>query len=714
MSGMNQCLLKWFRQQLPPISDAERDVLEAGDVWWEEQLFSGKPNWRQLFAFKKPTLSEEEQSFIDNQTEILCCMLDDWQIQQDNDMPKAVWDYIKSEGFWGLVIDKKYGGWGFSAFAHSTIVTKIASRSLTAALTVMVPNSLGPAEFLSHFGTREQKEYYLPRLVKGKEIGCFALTGLHAGSDAMSIPDSGVICKGNYQNHETIGIRLNWDKRYITLSPIATLTAVVFHLTDPDRLLEGQKNIGITVALIPANTPGIQRGARHKPLNLAFLNGPIRGENVFIPLDFIPGGKAALGNGWRMMMECLSMGRGISLPSIATAAAKISFLTSGAYAQIRQQFKQSIGEFEGIDEALAKIGGFTLLCEATRLFSAQAIDEGLRPSIGSAITKFYLTELGRKTVNCAMDIHAGRGIQMGPRNYLALIYQGMPISITVEGANILTRNLIIFGQGILRCHPYLGKELMATRDLGRLLLAHTGFLVSNMGRIVFYGITGGCGVVIHLKTRLKKYLRQFTRMSTALSVVSDLTLISMGAELKFRESITARLSDVVGHLYLASALIKYYHENEEPLNEWPFVEWALDYCLSEIQIAFDGLFTNFPKRWVAFLMRCIIFPWGRAYFPPKDRTSFSVAKAMQEVNGVRDHLTRYCYIGSTEEAIGRLENAFREWQKVKLLWKKIPGTGDLSDRIDAAYKESQLTLNERDQLKAFAALYRDALQVDEF
>ncbi|MDE3401044.1 MAG: acyl-CoA dehydrogenase, partial [Coxiella burnetii] len=713
-------LLTRFRQQLPPISQIEREVLQAGDTWWEKQFFSGNPDWEQLFALKKPTLTQEEQAFIDNQTETLCQLINDWQLQQDGDLPATVWNYIKQEGFWGLIIAKKYGGREFSALAHSSIVTKIASRSIAAAITVMVPNSLGPAEFLSHYGTEEQKRYYLPRLAKGEEIGCFALTAVEAGSDATNIPDTGVVCRGNYNDQNVIGIRLNWDKCYITLAPIATLIAVAFQLSDPDHLLGDEENIGITVALIPADRPGIKRGARHKPLNLAFLNGPIRGKDVFIPFDFIPGGKPALGKGWGMMMECLSLGRGISLPGVATAGAQLSFLTSGAYAQIRHQFKRPIGDFEGIAFSLAQIGGITFLCEATRIFSAQAVDEGLHPSIASAIAKYYLTELGRKALNHAMDIHAGRGIQLGPRNYLGLVYQAVPISITVEGANILTRNLIIFGQGVLRCHPYLGKELIAAQkadpsEFNGLLLKHIGLFATNLCRLIFYGISGGRGIVIRRKTRLKNYLRQLTRMSCALNVVGDVTLLALGAELKLKESLTARLSDIVGYLYLASAVIKYDHDNAEPIDDWPFVKWSLDYCLSEIQRAFDELFRNFPKRWEGFLMRRLVFPWGRAYSPPNDQTTLAVADKMQHPSEVRDRLTRYCYIGNEKEAVGRLEKAFQEWQNVKPLWKKIHGMrGNLSTRIEATYQAGRLSSEERDKLQAFAVLYWDVLQVDEF
>ncbi len=726
-------LLHWFRKQQPPISSSERDVLEAGGVWFEKQFFSGRPDWSQLFQASSVQLTSDEQSFIDNPVETLCSLLNDWEIQQNHDFPKAAWDYIKKEGFWGLIIEKKYGGHGFSAAAHSAIVTKIASRSIAAAITIMVPNSLGPAEFISHFGTEEQKNHYLPRLVCGEEIGCFGLTAPEAGSDATNIPDVGIVCNGVHEGKEVVGIRLNFEKRYITLAPIATLIAVAFKLYDPEHLLGGKENIGITVALIPRDTPGVEAGLRHRPANLAFPNGPLRGKDVFIPLDFILGGPSCRGRGWRMMMECLSLGRGISLPALATGAAQLSFRTSGAYAQLRRQFKRSIGEFEGVGLALAKIGGFTYLCDATRLFTAQAVDVGARPSIASAITKCHVTELGRQAVMRAMDIHAGRGIQMGPRNYLGMAYQGMPIGITVEGANILTRSLIIYGQGVLRCHPYLREELMAAEhpedtssqaQFDKLFLSHVGFILQNACRTFFYGVTGGKTVGMRINTRAKKYLRQLTRMSYALSFISDFALAGIGAEFKFKESLSARLGDVLSHLYMASAVIHHYHSRGELLEEWPFVTWSLDYCLWQIQEAFDKFFANFPNRFLAFFMRRLVFPWGRAYVAPTDRDSFLIAESMQRGSKLRDSLTEYCYIGDKDtDAVRRVESAFQSWEKVKPLWHKLKSiktkNSDYSPNkllkpIEGARQTGQINEDEYEQLRDFAGRYWDALQVDEF
>ncbi len=716
--------LHWFRQQQPPISASERDVLEAGGVWMEKEFFSGCPDWQRIFTHQKRKLTDIEQSFLDNQVTTLCSMLSDWEIQQANNFPDSAWEYIKREKFWGMIIDKKYGGLGFSAIAHSAVVTKIASRSISGAVTVMVPNSLGPAEFISYFGSEEQKHYYLPRLAMGEEIGAFALTGPSVGSDAMSVPDTGVVCRGNYDGKEVLGIRLNFNKRYITLAPVATLFAIAFKLQDPEHLL-GENAVGITVALVPRNTHGVEAGSRHQPLNQGFLNGPVRGKEVFIPVDFVVGGVKSCGKGWRMMMECLSVGRGISLPALATGAAQLSCRTSGAYAQLRRQFHRSIGQFEGVEIALAKIAGFTYLCDSTREFTAAAVDAGVHPSIASAITKYHLTELGRQSVMHAMDIHAGRGIQMGPRNYLACIYEGIPIAITVEGANILTRNLIIYGQGVLRCHPYLRDELIAAENpsdanrnkpFDRLFLSHIGFLLNIVARTFIYGISGGRGIRIKQNTRTKKYLRQLTRMTYAFNVLTELTLAVVGAKFKFKEALSARLGDVMSHLYLASAVLHRYSANQEPLDEWPLVQWSLDYCLWKIQDAFDEILMNFPNCWLAGILRWLVFPWGRSYRSPNDQLSFSVAQLMQKSGNVRDKITQYCYIGdSQEDSVGRVEMAFKQWEKVKSLWGKMHAdSGAIMQDLKSAYENGKINENEYKELCKFAELYWDALQVDEF
>lgn len=722
--------LHWFRKQQPSLSQSEIDVLQAGGTWWEAEIFTGHPNWSSMIHSEVPVLTKEEQTFIDNQVETLCQMLNDWQIQQDNDMPPEVWDYIKKEGFWALAIEKKYGGHEFSAIAHSTIVSKIASRSISAAISIMVPNSLGPAEFIAQFGTTEQKKYYLPRLATGKEIGCFALTAIEAGSDATAIVDKGIVCMGNYRGEHVLGVRLNWEKRYITLAPIATIIALAFKLYDPEHLLGQNEEVGITVGLIPTDLPGVTQGTRHAPLDMAFLNGPIRGKDVFIPMELIPGGPTKCGEGWKMMMECLSIGRGISLPALATGATKLCFRMSGAYAQIRQQFKRSIGQFEGIAESLAHIGGYTYLCEASRLLTAQAVAKGARPAIASAITKYHLTEMNRRAVNRAMDIHAGRGIQMGPRNYLGRIYQSLPIGITVEGANILTRNLIIYGQGVMRCHPFLSAELKAAahltdkvqnKNFDRLFLSHIGFFSSRLLRALVYGVTGGRWIHVKEKSRTTKYLRQMTRMSNAFVMVTEVTLLIMGSKLKFKESLSARLGDIMSYLYLGAAVTKFYSDNGKRAGEWPFAAWALRYCMDRIQISFDDFFANFPNRLLARLMRWVIFPWGRAYGPPRDKLSAEVANAMQRDSDVRDRLTQYCYIGGANESAGRIEETFRHFERVSPLLHKLQQEQKilrkqhtLDERVAVAFETGILSMEEQEQLQQFLQLYRDALQVDEF
>ena len=451
--------LEWFRGVLPPMSDTERDAIEAGTVWWDGQLFSGRPDWNQLLAVPAPRLTAEEQAFVDGPTEQLCAMVSDWEIGQRMDLPPDAWAFIKEQGFFGLIIPREYGGKGFSALAHSQIVMKLATRSADLASTVMVPNSLGPAELLLHYGTDEQRQRYLPRLARGEEIPCFALTGPLAGSDAGAMPDSGIICRGQWQGEEVLGLRLNWEKRYITLGPIATLLGLAFKAYDPDHLLGEQDELGITLALIPTDLPGIDIGKRHLPLGAAFMNGPNAGKDVFVPLEAIIGGPAMLGKGWMMLMNCLSVGRSISLPAVGTSAAKTCAYASGRYARIREQFNVPLSAFEGIQAPLGRLAGNAWLMDAARVLTARAVDLGEKPSVLSAVLKYHLTERGRECIAHAMDIHGGKGIIMGPNNYLARAWQGAPIFITVEGANILSRNLMIFGQGAIRSHPYVLKEM---------------------------------------------------------------------------------------------------------------------------------------------------------------------------------------------------------------------------------------------------------------
>ena len=728
MQLLTKSIIKKVGKNLPSMSETEKIALEAGDVWWEGELFRGNPNWNQLINLPKPQLTEEEKSFIDNQTEKLCDMLNDWEIVHErSDMPNKVWDFIKNEGFLGLVIGKEYDGHGFSAYAHSCVITKIASRSISAAINIMVPNSLGPGELLTHYGTLDQKKYYLPRLAKGKEIPCFGLTSPFAGSDATNMPDKGVICKGIHEGKEIIGIKLNFHKHYITLAPIATVLGVAFKCYDPDHLLSDKENRGITLCLISTNHPGVAVGTRHSPIDLAFMNGPIRGKNVFIPLDWLIGGPEKIGQGWHMLMECLSIGRGVSLPSLATATGKLSYRMTGAYAKVRQQFRMSIGRFEGVGEAMARIGGFTYLCESARRLTTTGLDQGIKPSLVSAISKYHMTEMARKVVNDAMDIHAGRGIQLGPKNYLGFVYTAIPVSITVEGANLLTRNLIIFGQGAIRCHPYILKEMQAINDLNifdGLLHQHIGFTISNFVRVRLYGISGGKFIRSPKTGFTAKYYRQLTRMSAALALVADIAMMSLGGELKRKEQLSARLGDVLSHLYLASSVLKYFHDHDEPVSDKIFVTWTLDYCLHNIQIALDEFLANFPKSFLSWVLRWVIFPWGRAYHFPSDRVTQSIAAEMMQQTALRDRITSFCYVGKDrKDPTGLMELAFQSMLAAKDAKHKlytaasagrVPRHASLTEQLQAALKAGIINQSEADSIMTADTLCNDAVQVDEF
>ncbi len=727
-------LIRLLRQKMPPISDTEREAIEAGDVWFEQELLSGRPHWKKLLHLNLPQLTAEEQAFLDNQVETLCLMTSDWKIINEyQDLPVEIWDYLKQECFFGLVIPKEYGGLGFSALAHSSIILKIATRSLSTAIDTMVPNSLGPAELLLHYGTDEQKKYYLPRLAQGLEIPCFALTSPDGGSDAGSMKDSGVVCYGEHEGKKVLGIRVSWDKRYITLAPIATVLGLAFRLYDPDNLLGSIEDCGICLCLIPTSHPGVEIGHRHYPLRLAFLNGPTRGKNVFIPMDWIIGGMVRVGQGWKMLMECLSIGRGISLPAVGSACAQLSYRMTGAYARLRQQFNVPISQFEGVEEALSVIAGSAYLLEATRLLTAGAVDLKIKPSILSAIAKYHMTEIARKLINHAMDIHGGHAIQAGPRNFLEMAYTAMPIGITVEGANILTRNLIIFGQGIIRCHPYLLKEvtLLSAEEtsenntaLDQLLLSHIGHVVSNTVRTLWLGLTNARFVWSPEKGASARYYRALTRMSSAFAFLSDVCLLIFSGNLKRKERISARLGDILSQLYLASAVLKYFKDRGSRASDIDSVHWCVQTCLADMQIAFNELLQNLPIPGLGRLLRWFIFPFGAAYPKPTDRLSHRMTQSMLHPNELRDALTRFCYISKDEtDPMRSIENAFEQVEKIDPLWKKfksalrkgtisLPGT--LDEQLDRAVQLSILTLSEMQDLKQFFVLYQDIIRVNEF
>jgi acyl-CoA dehydrogenase len=726
-------VLELFRGIMPKMSQTERDALEAGTVWWDGELFSGRPDWRRLLESPEPRLSDEEQAFLNGPVNTLCQMIDDWQVTEElHDLPPEVWQYIKDNGFFGMIIPKRYGGLEFSALAHSTVVMKIATRSITAAVTVMVPNSLGPAELLLHYGTDEQKDYYLPRLAIGQEIPCFALTGPEAGSDASSIPDRGVVCRGHFRDEEVLGIRLNWDKRYITLGPVATLLGLAFRLYDPDHLLGEQEDIGITLALIPTDTQGIWIGHRHAPLDIPFQNGPNRGKDVFIPLDWVIGGRDQVGNGWRMLMECLAAGRSISLPALSTGAGKLASRATGAYARIRKQFRTPVGRFEGVEEALARIAGHTYMMDAVRTLTAGAVDLGEKPSVISAIAKYNLTATMRQVINDAMDVQGGSGICLGPRNLLGRVYQAIPISITVEGANILTRSLITYGQGAIRCHPYVLQEMRAVADgeseLGarafdHALFGHIGFTLSNAVRAFWLGLSDGRLYLAPVTGPSGRYFQKVARMSAAFALCSDFAMLLLGGSLKRREKLSGRLADVLSQMYLVSAMLKRYEDQERQLQDLPLLRWACDEALFTIQASLDVLIANFPSRPVAALLRLLVFPLGRRYRQASDRLGHQVATTLLSPSNTRDRLTAGVYVNEdTEQAIGRIEHAFQVVAGAETVEKRLARArrdgqvhaDDEATLLVEAIRAGILSPSDAEMLKLAQATRRDVIQVDDF
>ena len=673
-----------YRKVLPQMSETERDALEAGTVWWEGELFRGKPDWKKLHAYPQPKLTQAEQSFMDNEVEEACRLVDDWKVTHElYDLPHEAWRYIKDKGFLGMIIPKKYGGLEFSAYAHSQIVTKLSTRSSALSVSVMVPNSLGPAELLLHYGTDEQKNHYLPRLAKGVEVPAFALTSPWAGSDAASIPDSGVVCKGMWQGKEVLGMRVNWDKRYITLAPVCTVFGLAFHLYDPEGLLGDKKHIGITCALVPYDHPGVDTGRRHFPLNAMFMNGPTRGKEVFMPLDFIIGGPKMAGQGWRMLMECLAAGRSISLPSSNTGMAQMTARAVGGYARVRSQFKMAVGKFEGVEEALTRIGAYTYMMDAVRKMTAGAVDLGEKPSVVSAIAKYHVTERARVVVNDGMDIIGGKGICLGPSNFMGRAYQQVPIGITVEGANILTRSLIIFGQGAIRCHPYLLPEMQAAQnpdvkkglvDFDRALWAHIGFTIKNGLRALWLGMTGShfVGVNADVAPEMKRYYQQMTRFSAAFAFMSDISLLVLGGSVKRREKLSARLGDILAQMYLISCTLKRYEEEGRKAEDAPLAHWAIWDAMYKAQQAFDGVIANFPIRFIAAFLHRSIFPWGHPYVVPSDDVGHQVAKLLITPSKTRDRLTAECYIPMLEtEPVGAIELALTATLEAEAIEAKI-------------------------------------------
>ena len=727
-------LFAWFKRVLPPMSATERDAIEAGTVWWDGELFSGRPDWDTLLGYPKAQLTEEEQAFIDGPTEALCAMVSDWQIGQQMDLPAEAWAHIKQHGFFALIIPKQYGGKGFSAYAHSQVAMKLATRSGDLASTVMVPNSLGPAELLLHYGTDAQRDHYLPRLARGEDIPCFALTGPLAGSDAGAMPDTGIICKGQWQGEEVIGLRLNWEKRYITLGPVATLLGLAFKAYDPEHLLGEEEDLGISLALVPTETPGVEIGRRHLPLGAAFMNGPNSGKDVFIPLDYLIGGQEMLGKGWMMLMNCLSVGRSISLPAVGTGAAKFTSLTTGQYSQVREQFNVPLSAFEGIQEALARIGGNAWLMDSARILTANAVDLGEKPSVLSAILKYHLTERGRECISHAMDVHGGKGIVMGPNNYLARSWQGAPIFITVEGANILSRNLMIFGQGAIRCHPYVLKEMalasredqdQALQEFDELLLQHIGFAVSNAASSLLLSLGFGVFSQVPGDRISRPYFRALNRLAASFALLADTSMMLLGGELKRRERLSARLGDVLSHLYLASAALKRYHDLGYPEHSQPMLRWAVEESLGKAEQALEELLSNFPSKLLGCALRVLVLPLGRPHKGPSDELDAEVAGIIGRNSGdpALEELLEGCYRPQAEQdPVGALQYAMNLLQDVQGLQKKLHKAvkaGQVQELpgqslIDAALAAGVLNPEEAHSLHQAEAARRVVIDVDDF
>ncbi len=722
-----------YRRMLPRMSKTEQDALEAGNVWWDGELFSGMPDWRKLQHLPPPKLTAEEQAFLDGPCEELCRMLDDWEITHELlDMPPKVWRYLKEQRFFAMIIPKEYGGLGFSPLASSMVLTKVSSRNATASSTIGVPNSLGPAELLLHYGTEEQKQRWLPGLASGEEVPCFALTSPRVGSDATALIDHGVVANGVYEGREILGIRLNWEKRYITLAPVATVLGLAFKLYDPDHLIGDVDEYGITAALIPTNLPGIEIGRRHFPINIPFQNGPTRGKDVFVPLDAIIGGPKMAGQGWRMLVQLLSVGRSIVLPSNALGAAMAAVYASGAYARLRRQFGLPIGKFHGVGEALARMAGNLYTMSAASRVTCTALANGEKPAVPSAILKYHNTELGRQIANDGMDVHGGKAIMLGPKNYMARGYESVPIAITVEGANILTRNLIIFGQGAIRCHPFVRAEMDAAKDedrerglvaFDRLLFKHLGYTLSNAARSWLQAITLARFTDVPSLGSTRRYYQHINRYSASFALITDAAMLTLGGELKRRELLSARLGDVLSYLYLASMVLKHYQDQGEPPEDLPLVEWACRTLLYKTQEQLHGLMRNFPNRWMALLLRLAIFPRGRTYSAPSDELGQQIVELLINPTATRERLTEGAY--KTLEPgnpLGLLQEALELAEQVKPLERRVFDArrageiraDDTPGQIREAEAQGIITAAEAESLRAFDRKVLELTGVDDF
>ncbi|MET3931358.1 acyl-CoA dehydrogenase [Lysobacter sp. OAE881] len=726
-------LLGFYTKILPPLSETERVALEAGTVGWEGQLFSGKPDWDVLHNQPRPTLSADEQAFLDGPVEELCKMIDDWQITHvDADLSPELWDFIKKNKFFGMIVPKEYGGLGFTALGNHKVIQKLASMSSVVSSTVGVPNSLGPAELLMHYGTQEQKDHYLPRLADGREVPCFGLTGPWAGSDATSIPDYGIVCMGEWNGARVVGVKLTFDKRYITLAPVATLIGLAFRMYDPEGLIGDKQDIGITLALLPRDTAGVEIGRRAMPLNSPFQNGPIRGKDVFIPLSQLIGGEAYAGKGWQMLVECLSIGRSITLPSTASGGSKFGAVVTGSYARIRKQFGLSVGRFEGVEEALARIGGNAYTISALAEASAAAVARGELPAVPSTISKYHCTELGREVARDTMDIIGGKGIILGPRNFAGRNWQAAPIMITVEGANIMTRSLMIFGQGAILCHPWVLKEMKAAtlpdpaerlREFDRNLFGHIGFAISNAVRSFWFGLTSARLGKAPGDAYTRRYYRKLNRYSAALALCADTSMLLLGGKLKFKESLSGRLGDVLSNLYIASALLKRYQDEGCPVTDQPLLAWSIHNATFKIEKAFSGALRNFPIRPVGWLLWALVFPLGRRAQYPSDRLGHKVASLLMSPNEARDRLGKGVFLTPTaNNPGGRIASYLQkavlaepvERKFLKALKQKGIEAHDFASQLEEGVREGWITADERRQLEELRELTIDTISVDDF
>jgi len=715
-------IFSFARGVLPPMSDTEREALEAGDVWWDADLFTGNPDWSKLLANTPAALTDEEKAFLSGPVDELCAMLDDWKINWEwRDLPPEAWDFIKKHKFFGMIIPKEFGGLSFSPYAHSEVVRKLSSRSLAAAVTVMVPNSLGPGELLMRFGTKEQQDRWLPRLADGRDIPCFGLTSPEAGSDAASMIDSGVICKGIFEGREVIGLKLNWHKRYITLGPVATLLGLAFKAYDPDHLVGSEEDLGITVALIPTQLPGVEIGHRHLPSMQVFQNGPNRGRDVFIPLDYVIGGKERLGQGWKMLMTALAAGRGISLPSLSAAGAAYAARTTGAYARIREQFGISISKFEGIEEPLARIAGTAYLLDAARRLTCAALNQGHHPAVISGIMKLHATERMRIVIDDAMDIHGGKAVIDGPQNYLGGLYRAVPVGITVEGANILTRNLIVFGQGAIRAHPYLLDEMNALRDEDRTrgldafdkaFWSHVGHSFKTLFRAWGRSWSGGIFAPAPEAAEATRFYRQLSRYSSAFALTADMALLTLGGALKRKEMLSARLGDILSELYLLSAALKRWQDEGRQQADLPALEWCMASGFKTIENRLAEILGNLPNRFVAVMLKFLLQPWGARVLGPSDRVVQQCAQLILEPSSARERLTPDLSHVEDDRGVARLEKAFKLVAASEPIRKQLHAAR-IHDWKEAV-KKGVISQGQGEQLAAAHEAVMKVIEVDDF